>query len=91
MPAPEAAPSAAPAPSASIATSPDDRASTFRAANDGGESVSGGSLLVAAYAIILVVMLLTVLRVFLRQSGVSKRLDALEAALKDAHGKADAK
>ncbi len=92
MPAPEAAaPSAAPSTSASIAVTPDDRASSFRAAENGGEAVSGGTLLVAAYAVMLAVLMLTVLRVFLRQSEVGKKVEQLDAALREARAKADAK
>lgn len=93
MPAPEAAASAPPSTSASTvgSTTPDDRASAFRAADAGAESVSGGALLVGAYAVILVVLVLVVMRVFLRQNGVAKRIESLEANVREARAKGDSK
>ena len=46
------------------------------------ESVPGGTLVVAAYAIVWIVVLLLIVLVFQKQSLVSKRVDELEAELK---------
>lgn len=62
------------APSASTAA---DRATTYQSA-PAGETVSGGPLLVAAYAFVWVIVLLAVARVFMRQSDVSKKIEDLE-------------
>ncbi|MGZ3417432.1 MAG: hypothetical protein ACXVEF_29855 [Polyangiales bacterium] len=66
QPAPSAAPSSA-----------GDRATTYQAA-PAGEQVSGGPLLVAAYAFVWVIVLLAVARVFMRQSDVTKKIEELE-------------
>jgi CcmD family protein len=68
------------------ATAPEDRASAFRAAQGPSEQVPGGKLLVAAYAVVWVVLLLVVIRVFRRQSAVEKQAERLEAAIKRAAG-----
>jgi hypothetical protein len=81
--APPAAESAAPAPSASNAT-PDDRATSFQAVKGGGEQVPGGNLLIGAYAVIWVIMLLVVVRVFRRQSATTEQIAALEKAIEQA-------
>jgi CcmD family protein len=62
------------APSTSTAA---DRATTYQSAPS-GEAVSGGPLLVAAYAFVWVIVLLAVARVFMRQSDVSKKIEDLE-------------
>ena len=59
---------------------PDDRATAFRAAKN-GEAVPGGSLLIAAYAVVWVVILLIVVRTFRRQTRSAEQLDALERAI----------
>jgi CcmD family protein len=46
-----------------------------------GETVAGGTLLVAAYAVAWVVVLLFVVRTFRRQTAVAARLDELERAI----------
>ena len=71
--------SASPATSASTGA-PDDRATAFRAAKN-GEAVPGGSLLIAAYAVVWVVILLIVVRTFRRQTRSAEQLDALERAI----------
>lgn len=68
---------AASAPSAAAANP-----STYQAQDGAGESVPGGQLLVAAYAIAWVVVLLFVVHVFRRQSAVARRVDALETQIR---------
>jgi CcmD family protein len=67
--------SSTPAPEASAAG----RATTFTGAPASGESVPGGTLMVTAYAIVWVVVLLMVVRVFQRQSALAKKVEELEA------------
>ena len=83
MNAPELGAEATPAPSTS-AGAPDDRATTFRAVQGGGETVAGGKLLIAAYAIVWVIVLLVVVRIFRRQNGVARELGELEGAIRRA-------
>jgi hypothetical protein len=75
--------SAAPAPSASNAT-PDDRATSFQAVKGGGEQVPGGNLLIGAYAVILTILFIVVVRVFRRQSKTAEQITALEKAIEAA-------
>jgi hypothetical protein len=80
-----APPAPATAPSASTSTAtPDDRATSFQAVKGGGEQVPGGALLVSAYAVIWVIVLIVVVRVFHRQSMTSEQIAALEKAIEDA-------
>ncbi len=69
-------------PSAPSAANP----STYEAADGSGagagETVAGGSLLVAAYAIAWLVVIVLVVHVFRRQSAVARRVEALEAQLR---------
>lgn len=67
---------AAPATSATT-TASEDRSTAF-AAKEGGEQVPGGTLMVASYAIVWLVVLLLVVRVFQRQSSVMKQIADLE-------------
>ncbi|GAC1352108.1 MAG: hypothetical protein NVS3B20_25480 [Polyangiales bacterium] len=60
---------------------PTDRASTFRAVSGEAETVPGGPLLVAAYAVIWVVLFIVIARVFLRQTEAARNLASLEAAI----------
>lgn len=64
-----------PAPAASNVTS-------YKATAPSNEAVPGGNLLVTAYILVFIVVLLLIVRVFSRQTAVSKRLDELEADLK---------
>ena len=83
-PATSSSPSAAAAaPSASAAT-PDDRATSFQAVKGGGEQVPGGNLLVGAYAVIWVIVLIVVVRVFRGQKKTSEQIAALEKAIEGA-------
>jgi CcmD family protein len=79
--APGAAPGAA---SAAPTPAVDDRGSAFRAIDGSGESVKGGSLLVAAYAFVWVVVLVLVVRTFFRQSHTEAELGRLQKALEKA-------
>jgi len=74
---------AAPSTSASTET-PDDRATSFQAVHGGGESVSGGKLLIGAYAVVWVIVLLVVVRVFRKQSKTAEQIAALEKAIESA-------
>ena len=67
---------------ATSASAVEDRSTTMKGTPASNESVPGGTLLVVAYAIVWVVVLLLILRVFQRQTAVSKRVDELEADLK---------
>jgi len=78
---------AQPATSASVEATPDDRSSTFKAVKGGGETVSGGALLIAAYAFVWVALFVVILNVFRRQTKVAERLAALEDAIKAKGGK----
>ena len=69
-----------PSPSASASTAAD-RSSAFHAVEGPGESVNGGKLLIAAYAVVWLVVLLLVVRAFRRQTQTKSDLDRLEAAL----------
>ena len=64
------------------ATTGDDRSVAFSSKDGSGEAVPGGSLMVAAYAVVWVVVLLLVVRVFQRQSAVARQLGELEADLR---------
>lgn len=73
-----------------------DRATTFQAGAH--QDIPGGTLLVAAYAIVLVVLLLYVVYIAFVQAGAAKEIRRLEAAIegkrdrkKDAEPAADAK
>ena len=74
--------SPAPSTSASVEATPDDRSSAFKAVKGGGETVSGGSLLIAAYAFVWIALFVVILNVFRRQTKVAERLAALEDAIK---------
>lgn len=71
------APSAAP----SMSAEPD-RATAFRAVTGNAETVNGGALLIAGYAVVWVFVMLAVVRVFQRQSALAAKLDVLEGDLK---------
>lgn len=47
------------------------------------EAVPGGNLLIIAYILVFAVVLLMIVRVFQRQTAVAKKLDELEADLRD--------
>jgi CcmD family protein len=68
-----------PAPSSSTV---DDRSTTMKGSPAGNDSVPGGTLVVVAYAVVWIVVLLLIVRVFQKQTAVSKRVDDLEAELK---------
>ena len=73
--------------SALAVESPDDRASSFRAVKGGGETVAGGKLMIAAYAVVWVIVLMAVVRIFLRQNKVASHLEALEDAIRKSNPK----
>lgn len=67
--------------------SADDRAETFRAV-EGGETYSGATLLVEAYAAIWLILFAWIYMLWRKQSDLGKRLDGLEAAIDRAAAKA---
>jgi hypothetical protein len=61
---------------------PDGRASSFRAVEPGKEEqVDGGKLLLGAYAMVWLIVLVLVVRIFRRQSALAESVRALEAAV----------
>ncbi|MGD0525963.1 MAG: CcmD family protein [Polyangiaceae bacterium] len=90
---PAATPSASP--SATSTSSPDDRSTSFEAVQGNArEQYSGGTLLVAAYAALWVVLFAWVAIVWRKQGALSSRLADLERVLDRAAAdaaKADAK
>lgn len=75
---------AAPSTSSSTSAQVGDRASAFRAVTGNTETVNGGALLVVAYAFVWLVVMAVVARIFLRQTSVAAKLDALEGEVKKA-------
>ena len=74
---------------ASSSNNPDDRAQTFEAQQGSPipEAHSGARLLVTAYAFIWFVVMCFVLIMWMRQRGISRRIDALERAIDKAEQK----
>lgn len=72
-------------------SNPDDRAQTFEAQQGAPipEAHSGEKLLVTAYALIWVIAMVFVQLMWLRQRGLSQRLETLEKALDKADKEAD--
>ena len=70
-------------PTEASTSEPSDRATAFRAAKN-GESVPGGALLIAAYAVIWMVILLVIVRTFRRQTKSAQQLAALERVIEKA-------
>jgi len=71
----------APSGSVTVAESPSDRASDFRAVRDGTELHSGAVLLVEAYAAIWVILFAFVWLTHRRQRSLDQRITQLEQAL----------
>lgn len=71
----------APASSGSTTAATEDRSTSFTAKDGGSEGVPGGSLMVAAYAIVWLVVLLLVVRVFQRQNTIARQIADLEEDL----------
>lgn len=65
----------------------DDRAETFRAV-EGGETYSGATLLVEAYAAIWLILIAWIYLLWRKQADLGKRIDGLEAAIDRAVAKA---
>jgi hypothetical protein len=72
---------AAPAPATSAGTGVDDRNTSFRAVQGGGEMQSGEKLLVEAYAAIWVILFALILLSWRRQRGIDERMTVLSAAI----------
>lgn len=70
-----------PTPLTSASTTVDDRATAFRAVDNTKESVAGGPLLIAAYALLWLIVLILIVRIFQRQNKMAKNLDSLELTL----------
>lgn len=85
----ETAQSAQPQQAKPASSSPDDRATSFDAVQGAPipEAHSGEKLLVTAYAFIWVIVMVFVQLTWLRQRGLSRRLEALERALDAAEAK----
>lgn len=62
-------------------TTPTDRATTFQAVEGGGETRSGETLLVEAYAVLWLILMGYVAWMWKRQGAITQRLGALEGAL----------
>jgi hypothetical protein len=77
---------AAPAPTV---TSSDDRNTSFRAVQGGGEMQSGEKLLVEAYAAIWVILFAMILLSWRRQRGIDERMTVLTAAIDKARGESE--
>lgn len=75
---------ASPSPAGSSVSAPDDRASTFRAVTGQGETVPGGQLLIAAYAMVWLLVMLMIVRIFRRQNRTARDLASLEATIAQA-------
>jgi hypothetical protein len=73
-----APPAAAPT---GTATGADDRNTSFRAVQGGGEMQSGEKLLVEAYAAIWVILFALILLSWRRQRGIDARMSVLSAAI----------
>ena len=99
MDLPHTAPSAAtappPAPSTPTPTTPttgggaDDRSTSFRAVQGGGEMQSGEKLLVEAYAAIWLILFVMILLSWRRQRGIDERMSVLPAAIDKARGESE--
>jgi len=74
----------APAPSATTPTA-DDRATSFRAVEGGGNMQSGEKLLVEAYAAIWLILFVMIWFSWRRQKKIDARVDDLEAAVARAY------
>ena len=81
----------APSPAASgTSSAPDDRSTTFRAVEGGGESRSGSTLMVEAYCVLWLILLGWLVWLWRRQNGLNARVDGLEKAIDRAAAKAAA-
>jgi hypothetical protein len=78
---------AAPAASSPKTGTADDRSTTFQAVEGGGETHSGATLLVEAYAIIWIVLMTWLLLIWRRQKTFMTRLEDLERAIDKAAAK----
>jgi hypothetical protein len=79
-----AATTASPAAPSASGTSADDRSTSFRAVQGGGEMQSGEKLLVEAYAAIWVILFALVLLSWRRQRRLDERMAGLETAIDEA-------
>lgn len=68
-------------PPASASAAPDDRATTFQAVEGGTEQYSGGTLLVAAYALVWLFIMAYLAMLWRKQAALHVRLDELERAI----------
>ncbi|MBX3185638.1 MAG: CcmD family protein [Labilithrix sp.] len=69
----------------------DDRATTYSAADDGGERYSGSVLVVEAYAAIWLIVAVWLFMLWRKQASLTERLDGLERALDRAAASAEKK
>jgi len=70
---------------------PDDRATSFQPVEGQEEMRSGGTLLVAAYAVLWVILLVWIGMLWRKQGAVNARIDALEKEIDRAASKGAAK
>lgn len=75
-------------PGAPAASTPADRAATFQAVPDGGETRSGSALLVEAYAVLWVILMAWLWLLWRKQATLHARLGELERAIDRAAAKA---
>lgn len=73
---------------APAASTPGDRAATFQAVPDGGETRSGPALLVEAYAVLWVIVMAWLWLLWRKQGRLHARLEELERAIDRAAAKA---
>ena len=64
-----------------VASTTDDRSTAFRAVDNTKESVAGGPLLLAAYAVLWLIVLGLIMRIFQRQNKLVKSIDTLQRNL----------
>lgn len=68
-------------PSTRASATADDRSAAFRAVDNNKESVAGGPLLIAAYAILWMIVLFLVVRIFRRQNTIAMTIEKLESSI----------
>jgi len=72
---------------ASSSGTPDGRSTTFQAVEGGGETRSGSTLLVEAYAVLWLILMTWLVLLWRKQASLNARLDGLERAIDRAAAK----
>jgi hypothetical protein len=75
-------------PAAPSASAPGDSSTSFHPVEGGGEQRSGSTLLVEAYVVLWVILMGWILFLWIKQNGLTSRLDELEKAIDAADAKA---